>query len=75
MTNTPIEPQARDRLLRLRNIIGPHGLLPVSRSTFYALVAAGKIPKARKLGPRISAWRESDILAYIASVEADYAGR
>ena len=75
MTNTPIEPQARDRLLRLRNIIGPHGLLPVSRSTFYALVAAGKIPKARKLGPRISAWRESDILAYIASVEADRAGR
>ncbi|MBA4492105.1 AlpA family transcriptional regulator [Paracoccus sp. S1E-3] len=75
MTNTPTEPKTHDPLLRLRNIIGPYGILPVSRSTFYALVAAGKIPKACKLSARISAWRESDILAYIASAEADDAGR
>lgn len=69
--NSLCSPTSRDRLVRLREIIGPHGLLPVSRSTFYALVAAGKIPKACRLSARTSAWRESDILAYIASMEAD----
>ncbi|MRX49443.1 AlpA family phage regulatory protein [Paracoccus sp. S-4012] len=54
-----------DRLLRLKEIIGPGGLLPVSRSTYYALVAAGELPKPIKLGARISAWRRADILAYI----------
>lgn len=55
---------------RLRQIIGPHGPLPVSRSHFYALIAAGKIPKPIKLGARISVWRRSDILAYIERAEA-----
>ncbi len=55
--------------LRIRSIIGPYGPLPCSRSHFYALIAAGKIPRPIKLGSRISVWRRSDILAYIESAE------
>ncbi len=53
------------RLIRLPQIIGPDGYLPVSRSHFYELIKAGEIPPPIKLGPRISVWRESDILDFI----------
>jgi predicted DNA-binding transcriptional regulator AlpA len=53
------------RLMRLSQIIGPDGILPFSRSTFYAKVKAGEIPQPIKLGARISAWRASDIYAVI----------
>jgi prophage regulatory protein len=48
-------------LLRLKSIIKPHGPLPLSKSTFYAGIKSGRFPAPRKLGPRISAWREEDI--------------
>jgi prophage regulatory protein len=34
---------------------------PVSRATWWNMVKAGKAPAAVKLGPRITAWRVSDI--------------
>ena len=36
-------------------------LYPVSRSTWWAGVRTGRVPKAVKLGPRITAWRVEDI--------------
>ncbi|MCV6574366.1 MAG: AlpA family phage regulatory protein [Cohaesibacter sp.] len=58
-----------ERLMRLSAIVGPNGMLPISRSTFYARIRAGEIPQPIKLGPRISAWRESDIYALINQAE------
>lgn len=48
------------RLYRLRDIIGPCGLIPVSRSTFYRGIEDGRFPRPLKIG-RISVWRASDI--------------
>lgn len=49
--------------VRLPQIIGPTGPLPVSRSTFWAGIKAGIYPPPVKIGPRISAWRVEDIRA------------
>lgn len=63
--------------LRLRQIIGdPEAdppippIIPVSRSTWWAGVRAGRYPQpVRSLGARITAWRAEDIRALIASGE------
>jgi predicted DNA-binding transcriptional regulator AlpA len=47
--------------VRLRDILAPHGPIPVSKSTWWAGVGAGRYPKPVKLGPRITAWRVEDI--------------
>ncbi|QGZ93425.1 helix-turn-helix transcriptional regulator [Terricaulis silvestris] len=52
-------------LLRLSSIIAPHGPLPVSKSTWWAGVKSGRYPKPVKLGPRITAWRATDIQALL----------
>ena len=39
--------------------------LPFSPSTFWRKVAAGQFPKPLKLGERITAWRVSDVRAWI----------
>ena len=72
MTRIPNEPHADDRLLRLPEV---QRILPVSRSTIYSLIARGQLAPPTKLGPRISAWRESQVHACIANMEADRAGR
>jgi len=59
-----------DQLLRLPQVIGPEGLLPISRSTFYDKIKQGELPEPVKLGPRISTWKKSDILAFVAKMEA-----
>lgn len=59
----------RNKCFRLSEIIGPNGILPISRSTFYAKIKAGEIPKPIKLGPRISAWRATDIYALIDNAD------
>ncbi len=51
--------------LRLRQIIAPHGPLPISRSTWWAGVKSGRFPAPVKLGPRTTAWRIEDILRLI----------
>lgn len=65
-----------DSLLRLPQIIGNKranpplpALIPVSKSTWWAGVNSGRYPKPVKIGPRLSAWRASDIQAFIASGE------
>lgn len=63
--------------LRLWHIIGRlatkdcpaiPGLIPVSRSTWWAGVRSGRYPQpTRALGSRITAWRAEDIRALIDS--------
>lgn len=48
-------------LRRLPFVIKPHGPIPVSKSTWWAGVKSGRFPAPIKLGPRITAWRETDI--------------
>jgi prophage regulatory protein len=48
-------------LVRLRYIVGPTGVLPISRSTFYAGIKAGRYPPPKRLGPRVSVWSKSEI--------------
>ena len=54
--------------LRLTQIVGDPkaypptpALIPVSKSTWWAGVKAGRYPRPVKLGPRITAWRVEDI--------------
>ena len=47
--------------VRLPAILAPDGPIPVSRSTWWAGVKTGRYPKPVKLGPRITAWRVTDI--------------
>ena len=59
--------------LRLSQIIGnPRvgipAIIPVSRSTWWAGVKAGRFPASVKLGPRITAWSVEDIRAFIQTV-------
>jgi predicted DNA-binding transcriptional regulator AlpA len=60
-----------DRYLRVRQILE---LFPVSRSGFYNLVNAGKMPRpALRLGSRCTMWRESEVRAAIDAL-TDRAG-
>lgn len=71
-------PEHRDRLLRLHQIIGKSpsknrpgipALIPVSKSTWWEGVKAGRYPSpVRGLGKRITAWRSADIYRLIDSV-------
>lgn len=47
--------------LRLRDILGPNGPIPVSKSTWWQGVKDGRFPKPVKLGARITVWRVEDI--------------
>lgn len=64
--DTPIN--KTPRYLRLKQIIGSRsnpGYLPISKSTFWAMVRAGKAPRGRKLSARCTVWLEDDIIALI----------
>jgi prophage regulatory protein len=56
--------------LRLPSVLAPRGPIPVSKSTWWAGVKAGRYPKPIKLGPRITAWRVEDIRALIEKPQA-----
>jgi prophage regulatory protein len=62
--------QKPERLLRLSQIIGnPKAnppippMIPVGRSCWWAGTASGRFPKPIHLGPRVTCWKESEILA------------
>ena len=48
-------------LVRLKQILGPVGPIPVSKSTWWAGVKDGRYPKPIKIGPRSTAWNVDDI--------------
>jgi predicted DNA-binding transcriptional regulator AlpA len=55
----------QDGFVRLHSILAPYGPIPVARSTWWAGVKSGRYPQPVKLGPRITAWRISDIRSLI----------
>lgn len=58
-----------DVLLRPRQVHAPHGMLPFCKSTLYAMIKRGEIGRPIRLSNRISCFRRSDILAFIARQE------
>lgn len=48
-----------DKLLRINQIIS--GILPISKTSWWNGVKSGLYPQPVKLGPRTTAWRESDV--------------
>ena len=60
-----MQEKPNDRFVRLREIIGPGGLIPISRTSFYQGIRDGIYPKAVRLGKRTSAWRMSELLRVI----------
>lgn len=59
------------KLLRAHQITNPDGILAVSKSTFWSMVRAGTISQGIKIGPRMRAWRASEITALIDRLEAE----
>jgi prophage regulatory protein len=56
--------------IRLKDIIAPHGPIPVSKSTWWSGVRSKRYPQPVKLGPKITAWRVEDIRALIERPES-----
>ncbi|MCE4510323.1 AlpA family phage regulatory protein [Xanthomonas hortorum] len=52
---------------------GIPALIPVSRSTWYAGVRAGRYPQPVKLGERCTAWRVEEIRALIEATGKEVA--
>ncbi|RDL49743.1 hypothetical protein BLJAPNOD_00851 [Ensifer sp. M14] len=68
MTNQP----PAQGFFRLKQILHPDGPIPVSKSTWWAGVRAGRYPKPVKLGPRITAWRAIDIAALLETISTEF---
>lgn len=60
---SPVPPPTT-RLLRLPEVIHRVGL---SRTTIYAMIAAGEFPRQITIGPRSVAWCQDDLDAWIES--------
>ena len=52
-------------MLRLPGVLA---LFPVSKSTWWAGVKEGKFPCPIRIGPRCTAWRRSDIEAFLRNL-------
>ncbi|PPU87171.1 transcriptional regulator [Xanthomonas populi] len=59
--------------LSRENVGKPQALIPVSRSTWYAGVRAGRYPQPVKLGERCTAWRVEEIRALIEATGKEVA--
>ncbi|HEV7415653.1 MAG TPA: AlpA family phage regulatory protein [Tianweitania sediminis] len=55
-----------NRYVRLRDIIAPHGPLPISRSTWFTWVAAKRAPQPIRLGPRVTVYDSGQVQAFMA---------
>jgi prophage regulatory protein len=53
-----------DKLLRLSQIIPD--ILPISKTSWWNGVKSGIYPQPVKLGPRTTAWRESDVMRIVS---------
>jgi prophage regulatory protein len=52
----------RDGLVRLKQILGPAGPIPVSKSTWWDGVKDGRFPEPTpKISKRVTTWRARDI--------------
>lgn len=57
----------QNRFLRLNQVLE---LIPISKSSWWAGCKSGRYPKPVKLGPRITVWRETDIIAFLEKVSS-----
>jgi predicted DNA-binding transcriptional regulator AlpA len=55
--------------VRLNQIVGPNGPLPISKSGFWAGVKNGKFPKPLKISPRVTVWKAEDIHELLREIE------
>ena len=53
--------KSENRLLRLNQVIGPNGMIPVSRAAWCLGIKDGRFPKPISLGPNTKAYKLSDI--------------
>lgn len=68
-------------LLRLPQILGDAkatppipAIIPISKSSWWNGVKAGKYPQPVKLGPRTTCWRRSEILALVVQKQTECKG-
>jgi predicted DNA-binding transcriptional regulator AlpA len=54
-------------LISLRDLTGPHRLIPLSRSSIYAFVARDEFPAPVRISRRRVAWRVGDLRAWLSS--------
>jgi len=59
--NTKTASVGVERFLRRAAVESATGL---PRSTIYDMIADGRFPKPVKIGPKVAAWRESEIIAW-----------
>jgi len=60
--NLPLYVRAADIYTNRKT--GTVGLLPISRSTWWDWVGAGKAPKPVKLSSRVTVWRTAEVLSF-----------
>jgi len=71
----------RDGFLRLHDIIGPGGLIPVSKSTWYKGIKDGIFPRGVKLTKRTTGWPAQEIFDLVdrlrrsSTIEPETSGR
>jgi len=61
----------RHGLLRIKQIVGKEGLIPISKSSWWAGVKSGKFPQpitGHPLGPKTTVWRADEIFDFINTV-------
>ncbi len=56
----------QDRFIRMPELLNKIGL---SRSQIYRLISAGNFPEQKKVGPKVSVWRESEVDLWMAQQE------
>ena len=67
VTSPPIPPLPSEGFVRLADFLGHGKALPISRSSWYALVRSGKAPKPIAMGPRTAVYPVQSIREFIAS--------
>ena len=58
-------PLAESGFVRINQLAGPGGLVPVGKSTIWAWIKQGKFPNPIKLGPRTTAWLVADVRVWL----------
>lgn len=55
-----------EKYLKLSQICGgPNAIMPISKSTFWRLIKANRLPPGKPLAARLRVWKMSDIVRFI----------
>jgi predicted DNA-binding transcriptional regulator AlpA len=58
----PSTAYGRPEYLRVRDIVRPHGMFPISRSTFYNWLQTGKAPPGTRLSSGVVVWERAALI-------------